>query len=84
MHQPLIHREIASYLDQSHIRRKLGVDPVHFANRNFSGCSDDVNERFNRAADSIFPSPFYIAALLERGVRALIYVGANDWICNWV
>ena len=22
--------------------------------------------------------------LLERGVRALIYVGENDFICNWV
>lgn len=26
----------------------------------------------------------YVAALLERGVRALIYVGKNDWICNHV
>ena len=26
----------------------------------------------------------YLAALLERGVSALIYVGASDWICNWV
>lgn len=32
----------------------------------------------------MFPAQLQIAALLERGVRALIYVGANDWICNWV
>ena len=23
-------------------------------------------------------------ALLERGIRVLVYVGANDWVCNWV
>lgn len=34
--------------------------------------------------DAEFPTQFYIAALLERGVRTLLYVGANDWICNWV
>lgn len=36
------------------------------------------------SVDAAFPSQFYIAALLERGVKALLYVGANDWICNWV
>lgn len=25
-----------------------------------------------------------MAALLERGVKALIYVGKNDWICNFI
>ena len=32
----------------------------------------------------MFPTQHYIAALLERGVRVLIYAGANDWVCNWV
>lgn len=27
---------------------------------------------------------FHIAALLERGVQVLIYVGTYDWICNWI
>lgn len=26
----------------------------------------------------------YVAELLERGVKVLIYVGDLDWICNWV
>lgn len=26
----------------------------------------------------------YVAALLERDVRVLIYVGTHDWVCNWV
>ena len=25
-----------------------------------------------------------LRALLERGIRTLIYVGATDYICNWV
>ncbi|KAI8973142.1 serine carboxypeptidase [Trametes punicea] len=31
-----------------------------------------------------FPAHFYIAALLECGVRTLIYVSASDYICNWI
>lgn len=26
----------------------------------------------------------YVAELLERGVKFLIYAGTNDWIGNWV
>ncbi|KAI0086932.1 serine carboxypeptidase [Irpex rosettiformis] len=75
---------IASFLDKPDIRRTLGVDSDHFTGRNFSKCSDEVGARFRANLDSVFPSPYYIAALLERGIRTLIYVGANDWICNWI
>ena len=34
--------------------------------------------------DEFRPTQNYVAALLERGVRGLIYVGKNDWICNHV
>lgn len=44
----------------------------------------EVNGRFGTTLDQFFPTEYYIAALLERGVRVLIYVGENDWICNWV
>jgi carboxypeptidase C (cathepsin A) len=26
----------------------------------------------------------WVAALLERNVRVLVYVGSSDWICNWI
>ncbi|KAJ7288107.1 Alpha/Beta hydrolase protein [Mycena rebaudengoi] len=26
----------------------------------------------------------YVAALLERNVRVLVYAGSYDWVCNWV
>jgi carboxypeptidase C (cathepsin A) len=34
--------------------------------------------------DMYRPTYHYVAALLERGVQALIYVGKYDWICNHV
>jgi len=75
---------IASFLDQPSVRRQIGVDQAYFSGRNFSGCNNEVNARFHSVLDSIFPSQYYISALLERGIRTLIYVGENDWICNWV
>ncbi|KAI0779113.1 serine carboxypeptidase [Irpex lacteus] len=77
-------KKIAAFLDKPHVRKTLGVDADYFSGRNFSGCSNEVGARFNANLDGVFPSPFYIAALLERGIRTLIYVGANDWICNWI
>ena len=64
------------------MRSNIGVDPS--VTGNFSSCNNDVGRAFSEAMDSTFPTQLYIAALLERGVRALIYVGANDWIWNWV
>jgi carboxypeptidase C (cathepsin A) len=26
----------------------------------------------------------WVAALLERNIRVLVYVGSSDWICNWI
>jgi carboxypeptidase C (cathepsin A) len=34
--------------------------------------------------DEYHPTQFYVASLLDRGIKALIYVGTYDWICNWV
>ena len=75
-------RSIASFLDRPDVRSTIGVDSSFTGN--FSGCNNEVNKIFYRSLDMVFPAQFYIAALLERGVRALIYVGANDWSCNWV
>ncbi|KIP06688.1 hypothetical protein PHLGIDRAFT_128116 [Phlebiopsis gigantea 11061_1 CR5-6] len=75
-------KKIGSFLDRSDIRKTIGVDPSLTAN--FSTCNGDVTRQFRFNLDQFFPSQLYIGALLERGVRVLIYVGANDWICNWV
>jgi carboxypeptidase C (cathepsin A) len=60
----------------------LGVDPS--VGSNFSSCSNRVGRAFAAALDEYHPTYHYVAALLERNVRVLIYVGMNDWICNWV
>lgn len=75
-------RNISTYLDQPHVRQTIGVDAS--VSGNFSSCSDSVGQAFGRSMDSAFPTQYYISALLSRGVRTLLYVGANDWICNWV
>ncbi|TCD62229.1 hypothetical protein EIP91_007208 [Steccherinum ochraceum] len=75
-------KQISAFLDRPDIREQIGVDPS--LTSNFSSCSGEVSAKFDASLDSAFPSHLYIAALLERGVKVLIYVGANDWICNWV
>ena len=47
-------------------------------------CNNAVGRRFDASLDEVFPTETYVEALLERGVRVLLYVGENDWICNWV
>ncbi|KZT09098.1 alpha/beta-hydrolase [Laetiporus sulphureus 93-53] len=75
-------KTIAAYLDKPKIRSLIDVDPS--LTSNFSGCSNTVAVAFSMTDDAYFPTQYYIAALLERGIRALVYAGANDWICNWV
>lgn len=75
-------KAISTFLDRADIRSLIGVDAA--VTGNFSSCSNSVGRDFNVNGDPMFPTQLYLAALLERGVRTLIYVGANDWICNWV
>ncbi|KAI0069950.1 serine carboxypeptidase [Panus rudis PR-1116 ss-1] len=76
-----ITKYISSYLSRDDTKKTIGLDPVI---GNYSLVSWKVNADFWANLDPMFPTQPYISALLERGVRTLIYVGANDWICNWV
>ena len=58
----------------------LGVDGHH---SNYSWLNMELNARFIADIWS-FQAEHYLAALLERGIKALVYVGDTDWICNWV
>jgi len=73
---------ISRFLDRPDIREKLGVD-LHVP-KPFSACSDTVGSAFSATRDGLHSSMDYVAALLERRVRVLIYVGTYDWICNWI
>lgn len=50
----------------------------------FESCSNDVGTAFASTVDVAQPTQLWVAELLERNIRALIYVGTYDWICNWV
>ena len=74
--------DIYTYLHLPNVQQTLGVDPAH---PNFTSINFELNARFGQAGDyHSFAAEDYLAALLERGSRVLIYVGASDWICNWV
>ncbi|KAJ8517358.1 hypothetical protein ONZ45_g5449 [Pleurotus djamor] len=72
---------ITDYLNLETTRKLLGVETTS----NFSSCSHDVGSGFASNMDKWrSPTQFYVAALLERNIRILIYAGTYDWQCNWV
>lgn len=75
----MYHRDIQNYLNLPEIRTAIGIDP---ATPKFDIISMKVNTDFAEHLDGLHPTYDYVAALLDRGVRVLIYVGRNDWICN--
>lgn len=75
-------RYIAEYLTDPSVRSLLGVDPSVPAN--FSFIAWDVATAFTANQDMFRVTSDYVSSLLERGVRVLVYVGKNDWICNWI
>ncbi|KAL4246570.1 Carboxypeptidase [Abortiporus biennis] len=77
-----ITKTIEAYLSQPKLQQALGIDAK--VSGNFSGISYKVNSDFSNPSERVFPTTIYISALLERGVKVLIYVGTNDWICNWI
>ncbi|KAJ7053949.1 serine carboxypeptidase [Mycena amicta] len=74
--------EIVKYLNRPDIQRSLGVDP---SQTRFVECADDVIADFGGLrGDLMHGSTEYVANLLERGIRVLIYAGSYDFICNWI
>ncbi|KDQ65011.1 hypothetical protein JAAARDRAFT_28675 [Jaapia argillacea MUCL 33604] len=72
---------IKSFLDLPSTRTLLGVESPN----NFSACSSTVGRNFVSHMDKWnTPTQYYVAGLLERGIRMLIYAGTYDWQCNWV
>ena len=70
-------RVIDAYLDQPAVRAQLGVDPS-LSNHNFSSRSDDINAAFFNTMDEFHATQYYVASLLDRGVKVIIYVGTYD------
>ncbi|KAH9924334.1 serine carboxypeptidase [Epithele typhae] len=74
--------DVAQFLSSAKTQALLGVDSHK---TNFSTHSALVSDAFEQSGDyHSFRADHYLAALLERHVRVLIYVGTNDWIASWV
>lgn len=72
---------IAEFLNHPGTRAILGAESPG----NFTICSDEVGRNFVSHLDKwSHHTQDYVAALLERGIRVLIYAGTYDWQCNWV
>ncbi|EPQ27794.1 uncharacterized protein PFL1_04539 [Pseudozyma flocculosa PF-1] len=75
--------DIRAYLDRADVRELLGAAPVEEIGR-FQTCNDQVAMGFINDNDAAQDNGLNVALLLERGIKALIYVGDLDFICNWV
>ncbi|KAF8803956.1 peptidase S10, serine carboxypeptidase [Phlegmacium glaucopus] len=72
---------IKAYLNRPEVRSILGVEAPY----NFSACSSTVATNFNAHMDKwVVHTQDYVANLLDRGIRILIYAGTYDWQCNYV
>lgn len=69
-----MNRQVREYLNIPATRKLLGV----MTNNTFTIPNLDVNTAFVRTGDEYGRTPLYVASLLERGIRVLIYVGEND------
>lgn len=74
-------RWLDDYLNRDYVRTELGVDP---SAGNFSSISFEVNTAFWLSGDLFFSTELYVAEILERGIKVLIYAGTLDWVCNWI
>jgi len=75
--------DIAAYLNLPSTRKTLGI-PQSSSNLTYSPVSWELNTAFTVSGDTNQPSTNHIEALLDHGIRVLLYVGKQDFICNWV
>lgn len=72
---------IGKYLNNPELRHILGVSKKV---PDWKSCSEKVGKNFAEAGDEMDQTWLYVAALLERGVPVISYVGTLDWICNFI
>ncbi|KAF5347055.1 hypothetical protein D9758_011617 [Tetrapyrgos nigripes] len=79
-----ITKNITNYLNIPSVQTSLGIDPSSPAYGNYTVVSMEVGMAFDRALDHAHPTQHYVEQLLHRGIKVLIYVGTNDFVCNWI
>lgn len=78
--KPALYRDITAFMNLPSTRKTLGVPP----NITYTPVGWDVNSAFEKSGDIFQPATYHIEALLNHGIRVLIYVGRQDFSCNWV
>jgi carboxypeptidase C (cathepsin A) len=76
-----VRRDILTYLNSSSTRTLLHTDPLP---ARFEAIAFDLSSAFARAGDEHRQSAPHLEALLERGVRVLVYAGMYDLACSWL
>lgn len=69
--------KMENFLDQQTVKTALGVGNIDFVS-----CSTTVHEAMSTDLMRNFETG--IPALLEDGIKVLIYAGEYDLICNWL
>jgi len=69
---------VTNLMGQSAVRDSLGV----FQSDHWSQCDTTVYSYLS-STDWWFNCETYIPPMINAGIRALVYSGKEDWICNW-
>ncbi|KDE08187.1 hypothetical protein MVLG_01666 [Microbotryum lychnidis-dioicae p1A1 Lamole] len=72
---------ILAYLNRPEIRAELGLDDKV---KPFELCSTSVYKAFAQNGDWVVNTPAVLSDLLEAGIKLLLYVGVNDYVCNFL
>ena len=67
-----------AYLNSVHVREALGIP----SNLTFEPCNMDLNTRFTATGESNKAHSLDLTYILNSGLRVLLYVGDQDWLCN--
>jgi carboxypeptidase C (cathepsin A) len=74
-------RHITTFLNDPHTRAQLHTDALPHA---FAPISAPVYAAFSASGDWHRPALPWLGALLDRGVRALVFNGVHDFECSWL
>ncbi|KAL1914752.1 uncharacterized protein VTP21DRAFT_8010 [Calcarisporiella thermophila] len=75
-----LNSDYVNFLRRPEVKGELGVPD----NITFQDCSDSVYEAFTKTGDSMVPFHNDVKYLLEKNIPVLLYVGDQDFICNWM
>lgn len=75
--------DIKHFMNLESTRSILGI-PSTFPFPQWSPVNFSANAAFTESGDQFETSEHHLSALLQRGIRTLIYVGQTDFGCNWL